>query len=650
MQWLCKCVILLALVPFREVFGGWIDEDTPEDAQTTTSLIDNTEYQLIMSDEFNVKGRTFADGDDPMWTALDKSDDDSSAAGGGSLHFYNSSSIKITDDGKLEILTTLDETEWQHYDTIKKEYKDVKKHFKSGMLQSWNKFCFTGGIVEVDIIFPGSPDIGGLWPAVWLLGNLGRATYETSTNNIWPWSYDTCDRDSQEAQFISACNVQNHYGLNAFQGRGATEIDIIEVMGGYSEKALPSTDPPIQYPYADLTLQVAPGIPENRPKPGFQPRRNDSFTHHGHTELLAQSWYTDLHADGNTTLNPYFYGTYLGETKPEEPVSRNKNQAFQADAIGAMHQLTSAHFEKSHTYRIEWQPGPGGRIDWFVQDHKIEVDGETEDIEGDGLGKKWLHAFGVKDESLKNFTGAQIPMEPSYLIMNTGISSTWGFPDSLKENCVRCYDCKNITCACAFRNGFCNMMKKTKVAMYIDNVRVYQSKNDSAHVGTSHTVGCDTAEFPSKEFIMGHQDRYMRGAPFVLSDKGPLKKKIKRGGGACYRNSDCGGEDNADAAEGTEGKGQCISKNFSKGIFSGSVQESKCKCNEGYTGPHCLVGKHGDDYPGAWETRTENKIFKNIATPALPVKLVSSLLILLLVIVYTAIWSAIKSKRDRQII
>lgn len=27
--------------------------------------------------------------------------------------------------------------------------KPTTKHFKSAMLQGWNKFCFTGGIVEV---------------------------------------------------------------------------------------------------------------------------------------------------------------------------------------------------------------------------------------------------------------------------------------------------------------------------------------------------------------------------------------------------------------------------------------------------------------------------------------------------------------------
>lgn len=209
-----------------------------------------------MSDEFNVPNRTFKDGHDPIWTALDKSDDDASSAGGGSLQFYNSSTVTTTKDGMLKIATTLGKTEWNRYDHVNKTYKHETSYFKSGMVQSWNKFCFTGGIVEVDVIFPGEPFIGGLWPAVWMLGNLGRATYESSTNNIWPWSYDTCNRNLQQAQSLSACNAQNHFGMHAFQGRGATEIDIVEVMAGDSNGPLPSTDPPISIPYADMTLQV----------------------------------------------------------------------------------------------------------------------------------------------------------------------------------------------------------------------------------------------------------------------------------------------------------------------------------------------------------------------------------------------------------
>ena len=212
-----------------------------------------------MSDEFNTPNRSFEDGADPMWTALDKSDDDSSSAGGGSQQFYNSSMVSTTEDGMLKIQTQIGKTVWQRFDHVKRKWKQEHAFYKSGMVQSWEKFCFTGGIVEVDVILPGDPYIGGLWPAVWMLGNLGRATYEASTNNIWPWSYDTCDRNKQEAQTLSACNTQNHYGMKPFQGRGATEIDIVEIMTGDPSKPLPGTDPPISLPYADMTLQVSNG-------------------------------------------------------------------------------------------------------------------------------------------------------------------------------------------------------------------------------------------------------------------------------------------------------------------------------------------------------------------------------------------------------
>lgn len=171
------------------------------------------------------------------------------------MQFYNSSNVE-TVNGSLVIHTTLGKTSWMRYDHIKKTWKEETKYFKSGMVQSWNKFCFTGGIIEVDMIVPGHPYIGGLWPAVWMLGNLGRATYEASTNNIWPWSFNKCDRRLQPKQDISACNEQNHFGLHPFEGRGATEIDIIEVMTGDSKGFFKSTNPGVALPYADMTLQV----------------------------------------------------------------------------------------------------------------------------------------------------------------------------------------------------------------------------------------------------------------------------------------------------------------------------------------------------------------------------------------------------------
>jgi beta-glucanase (GH16 family) len=157
----------------------------------------------------------------------------------------------------LVITTNTEDTQWRGWDPFQKKYTTMKRHFKSGMLQGWNKFCFTGGILEVDVVFPGRSDVGGLWPAVWMLGNLGRATYEASTNLMWPWSYNECNRALQHAQELSGCDVTQHWSLNPKQGRGATEIDIIEVMSGPST-ALPLVKNDLRRPYSSMTLQVEP--------------------------------------------------------------------------------------------------------------------------------------------------------------------------------------------------------------------------------------------------------------------------------------------------------------------------------------------------------------------------------------------------------
>jgi beta-glucan synthesis-associated protein KRE6 len=50
-------------------------------------------------------------------------------------------------------------------------------NFQGGMISSWNKFCFTGGYIEANVVLPGVNNVAGLWPAIWTMGNLGRAGY-----------------------------------------------------------------------------------------------------------------------------------------------------------------------------------------------------------------------------------------------------------------------------------------------------------------------------------------------------------------------------------------------------------------------------------------------------------------------------------------
>lgn len=627
-------IFLLVLSKLDDAHGGWIDIETPLEKRTTKSLVDGTEYELVMSDEFNVEGRSFKDGHDTVWTALDKSDDDSSSAGGGSQQFYNSSTV-TTENGFLKLATKLGKTQWNRFNHVNKSWSHETTHFKSGMVQSWDKFCFTGGILEVDIIFPGNPYIGGLWPAVWMLGNLGRATYEASTNMIWPWSFDTCNRTLQPAQDISACNKRNHYGMNPNQGRGATEIDLVEVMTGDSHGFFDVTDPPVGLPYCDMTLQIAPGITKNRPQSGSLPvKANLSAPTNPYVRAFEQNWYKDLEYHGNTSINPFFYGTYLDETKPGEPVTRTKKQAFQADAVGVVHQLTPAHFKKPHTFRLEWQPGAGGRIDWFAKGYKVN---ETYWTTGDGNGKDWVPVFAMKDKNLKEAMGAQIPAEPTYLIMNTAISSTWGFPYDKPEWCKPCFDCNNPKCDCNFHPGFCEMLRAGDVAMYIDYIRVYQSKDPSAHVGDNHTLGCDPPAYPTRDWIKGHEYRYMRNPPFSYEDKHPLRK-VQRGGGECKTDTDCGGDVSVqnytkiyekfggeslatdDGENTSSGRGKCVSSKEMKAMFSNSMNkpEKVCKCSKGFTGPNCLAQEYVDETLSAQKLRLQTGLLKHIVSIQVP--------------------------------
>ena len=129
---------------------------------------------------------------------------------------------------------------------------------------------------------------------------------------------------------------------------------------------------------------MAPGVVDGRPQNGHQPLRQSVLASNGYAEFVKDTWYEGLEMNGNTSVNPFFYGTYLAETKPNEPVSRTKEQAFQADAVGAAHQLTPSHFQKPHRFRLEWQPGPGGRLDWYVKNYKTDIDGNITYTEGEG--------------------------------------------------------------------------------------------------------------------------------------------------------------------------------------------------------------------------------------------------------------------------
>lgn len=544
------------------VIAGWVDPDTDNAFQSITALTegDDRQYKLVFSDEFNKDGRTFQDGDDPRWTALDKNDYTNDA-----LHYYKSENV-ITGNGVLNITTNFQENKYVAFnEKTKKKYAD-SKYIQSGMVQGWNKFCFTGGIVEVKAKLPGKHDVGGLWPALWLLGNLARATYVGSSDYMWPWSYDICSASTRLSQEINACSAVNHYGLNPYDGRGAPEIDILEAMGGPPGK-LPNTH--IQTPYISTSLQVAPGVTKHRPQLGERP--------------VTGLWYDGLEY-GNVTdsdLNPFFYGVTL-EHDPDD-------YTYQADALSANMRLNRTHFEEQHIYRIEWEPanedGTGGYIRWFV-------DGEF--------------VYGIRSEVL-SLTGAHIPDEPMYLLLNTAVSSNWGFPKPCPGDCdCKCYECGNPHCDCGLPIGFC---ENIPASLEIDYVRVYQAEGES-----NHELGCSTERRPTKLFIEGHKERYMNEG-----DKDMLQR-IQNGGGQCLSNETCGGEK----------QGTCLQK------------KKQCVCEEGFTGPFCLA------YEGSYDQSLDNDMKLEVNSVSFPVSFYLLLGILFVGLSIACLSNVAKKRRQEE--
>lgn len=93
----------------------------------------------------------------------------------------SSSEYVTTEDDHLVITARVHKTSWLDWDYKKKKPIVYTKNYTSAMIQTWNKFCFTGGVLELSIDLPGDAYSGGLWPAAWLNGNLARVTYDKST-------------------------------------------------------------------------------------------------------------------------------------------------------------------------------------------------------------------------------------------------------------------------------------------------------------------------------------------------------------------------------------------------------------------------------------------------------------------------------------
>ncbi|EIN12881.1 glycoside hydrolase family 16 protein [Punctularia strigosozonata HHB-11173 SS5] len=409
--------------------GNWglIDQDTPTSAYTRTGYHDSSvTYQLVFSDEFNMNGRTFYPGDDPYWEAVD-------------LHYWSTNNLEwydpaaiMTKDGSLQITLSEKETHGLNY--------------QGGMLATWNKFCFTGGIFEAAVSLPGANNIVGLWPAVWAMGNLGRAGYGATLDGMWPYTYDACDVGTAPNQTINGqpaaaltggdsgydgvlsyqpgqrlsrctCSGESHPGPKhsdgTYVGRSAPEIDVFEAQ------------------VSDETGQVSQSCqwaPYNQGYNWFNTTDNFSIAN----ETI-------------TALNSYKGGVYQQATSG---VTQTNQLCYE---------LVNDCFS---VYAFDYQPGFDDAYITWVADDKVA----------------WtLLASGMAADSAVEISARPIPQEPMYLIANLGMSYNFGS-----------IDLDDLT--------FPTTLK-------IDYIRVYQRED-------SINIGCDPSDFPTAAYINQYIEAY----------------------------------------------------------------------------------------------------------------------------------------------
>lgn len=411
---------------------GLIDLDTPDSAMTIKSYTSGEEFVLVFSDEFNTDGRTFYPGDDPYWEAVD-------------IHYWGTNDLEwydagqpITKNGALQL--TLE--------SVSNPLDNHNLSYRSGMIQSWNKFCFTGGLVQASVTLPGSNSVSGLWPAVWAMGNLGRAGYGGTLDGMWPYSYDSCDVGTfpnqtypgkstplaavengdpnnnnvlsyLPGQRLSACTCpgESHPGPvnsdGSYVGRSVPEIDVFEALIGPDGGQV------------SLSAQWAP--------------YNAAY------EWLNTSSNLIIYNTTNTALNTYIGGAYQQTTSSLSSTNQD------------CYELGTKCFA---TYGFEYQPGfDNAYITWI----------------NDGQPAWTLRAPGMGPDTQTEISARQISVEPMYLIANLGLSENFA-PINLN-------------------------LLTFPATMSIDWIRVYQPKD-------AVNIGCDPPDYPTAQYIETYQDVY----------------------------------------------------------------------------------------------------------------------------------------------
>ncbi|KAG7385170.1 hypothetical protein PHYPSEUDO_001798 [Phytophthora pseudosyringae] len=616
----------------------WVDVDTPSSAQNYTSSHGDT-WTLTMSDEFNSAGRSFDAGDDHLWTAMEIADGVNSAL---EVYSTNMTGTECDDDGRCYFYInttdeTIEETVWNNY-ISPPGYETVYFYYRSGMVQTWNKFCFQGGMIEVKVQLPGAvtnesgnPDVETgsttvraanidyypTWPGIWLMGNLGRALFSASTSRMWPYSYNECNEtifDSQN-QRISACNDTPGHGLNANQGRGAPEIDILE--GGGT--AISSS------------IQVGPGMPDdfrmlqdNTTASSYcfysydctsEGANNQDVPTEYYWNLRGhKSWYQGLRYAANNICDPeaddiQTFATINASlstgitdnacTMELCPASYDVNGDTGYVDNGTVHWGINANgtcFPKQNAYTGAYLCSAGNsnsectsssgstsegsefayQMDAISTDWEVHMaaylDWVTYTVEwvmGDSGYVRWevenQVIFEIPAEALTNppqDTAQMNPKkmmieEPMYVIFNVALSSSWGSsPPNAGSGSCRGEGSSSTD------NAICDSFP---MYMKIDYIRLYQDTSSN----TAMAIGCDPSSHPTQQWIEDNIDDY--------TDTDNPSTAVS---GMAFCNSD------DDCTVGTSS------------VITGTCNsDGRCECaSDSWTGPRCTeVASASDD-------------------------------------------------------
>ena len=285
-------------------------------------------------------------------------------------------------------------------------YKNHDLFYRSGMVQSWNKMCFTQGFLEISARLPGYGNATGLWPGLWTMGNLGRPGYMASTEGLWPYTYDSCDagitanQSSADGisylpgQRLSKCTCSGEDHPSPGKGRGAPEYDVLE--GEIDLEQLIGV--------ASQSMQIAPFDIWYYPDYNFISIYNKSVT----------------------TINTYTGGPL------QQAVSGTTvlNRTWYSEGVG----------QKYQTYAYEYlNDDDDGYLTWYVGNDP------TVTVEAAALGPNG------------NIGRRLMSKEPMSMVMNFGISNSWAqidwlsliFPLTMSIDHVRLYqpqDAINLTC------------------------------------------------------------------------------------------------------------------------------------------------------------------------------------------------------------